>query len=407
MAYNDYTTEQRLKKLLRLGREEIAKALKKKGKHTATSTDIAEAAIAAQHRKEANTDFSKDNDRNREQEQNILLNLLWFDAKAKKYGLDNSSYESLISSILKLFRDIVSRLGYNGRIKPFLEIVARYGTTKDKAALCIVHFDYTVYCDEGHNPVSKKFAEAIRAGIWGSDENTKREFTRYFCIYDAYTVSIDDYLNTRTEYVATIQTATLNIKNWEWASKSLEFEEQIKQDVAKILKKKLVKASVEHFEDITKEALNSAFTTAFNDIASKYKGTLLFDGNIDEASKLYDKTTKDDLDAITLDLSYLKGWIEGLQEFTKQHDSLIFTPCCIKKDIIDPKAALTLPQVPKRYYRTRLEGLAINNGHITGDEVDTAILPGYDTVQAYDEAKTNMLDTLNEEYEKRENRHKG
>lgn len=396
MAYNDYTTEQRLKKLLRLGREEIAKALKAKGKHTATFTEIAEAAIAAQHRKEANTDFSKANDSNREQEQNLLLNLLWFDAKAEKIGLNNSSYDSLIKSILTLYRRVVTYDGYKGKIKPLLQIVARYGTTKDKAAICTMHFDYSNNEEANHNPVSKKMAEAIRADIWSRSKATQKDFNNSLAAFDIYNETIRDYqyIETRLKYQCTVQAAAYNLRMWEWASDTLEIEQLVQENVEEKLKSTKIKA--------TKEEINSAIGEAINNLWSNLKGTLLFNGSFDEASTRYEKTKKQDIANITNYLSSLKGMVEALQEFTKQHDSLILTPLAIKKDLIDPKEAFTLADVPEKYYKAYYDkAVASKNSDVT-DNIDAskvALLPDYDSVQANEKDKKELLEEMSEKYE--------
>lgn len=334
---------------------------------------------------------------NSEEQRELTSALLFYDVRAKKMHLDNSSVQSLINSILPLFRRNVSRYGYTKLPLSMVVIAEHYGTLKDKITLCIQYFDYQREDGGSRNPVSKRRAERIRASIWEQGDETTHELQYGLGIYDTYTSISAQYATCKAMYQVDGLKAALYLQNFEWLDRVITLSNAVKEIVSSAsINSTFSKIKLNSFVDLRDQYLKDNFN--FGELLHLNLGKKEKVGTLQYADELLIEQ------GVKPSLSVLKGMITAIAEWAKDNGDAdyLFMPYDLKQDIIDPVNASTIEEIGERFYIGHLYELEVEGKPISNTDKHISTFPSYDDVEADAETKQQTIEkldeTLKEEY---------
>lgn len=335
---------------------------------------------------------------NSKEQWELTLALLFYDVRAKKLHLDNSNFANLVNSILELFRHNVSKNGYKKLSLSEVVIAQFFGTLKDKAVLCIQHFDYVRDDGGKRNPVSEKRANNIRASIWAQGDEATEQLKRYLTTYDAYT-TITPKLNTaKAMYTTNALSAALYLQNFEWLERIINLSNSFEKVVATADENSTFsKSQLEELVNLTDRYLMDNYT--FGGLAYENKGRKDKIGTLQYADEYLINQ------AVIPALSALRGAITAIKEWAKANgdEDYLLMPYEIKKEIIDPNDTYRIEEINDRFYLSHLKKLESEGKTITEEDKHISAFPSFDDVEADEEVKGIIFESLNEGYKEKIN----
>lgn len=328
----------------------------------------------------------------------ITLSLLFYDVRAKKLHLDNSNFTKLVNSILGLFRHNVSKNGYKKLTLSEVVIAQFFGTLKDKAVLCIQHFDYVRDDGGKRNPVSEKRANNIRASIWAQGDEATEQLKRYLTTYDAYTTITQKLTTVKAMYTTNALSAALYLQNFEWLDRVCNLSDSFEKVLATAHGNAMLsKSQLEELVNLRDRYLMENYT--FGSLAYENKGRK---DKIDTLQYADEYIIKQ---AVIPTLSALKGAIMAIKEWAKANDDedYLLMPYVMKKEIIDPNDTYRIEEINDRFYLSHLKKLEAEGKTITEDDKYISAFPSFDDVEADEEVKETVFKSLNEGYKEKFN----
>lgn len=326
----------------------------------------------------------------------LTLALLYYDVRAKKFNgsdkIDNSNIKSLISSVLSLYRSYIQHLGFTRLSTSMVTIVKHYGTIKDKAILCIQHFDYARYDEGKRNPVSQATADAVRNSIHKQGEEAVQEFLSYLKIYDAYTSINVEYNNNRAIYKANAYLAALYIQNYEWTLRLCNIMDGV-TDIVKSVNPPTA-------------TYPSNKVKALGDLKDKYLKDYFNFGEL----YFYNKGKKEDnllgslqyvrdgiiQNGVIPSLSKMKGMITAVREWAKTvgDPDYMLMPYPLKVEVNAPTVYYWVKEIEDKYYISKLKEKEAKGKTISEEERQEAIFPSFGDVEEDAETKQWTLEEL-------------